>query len=92
MTGFGILRLTPKYEPLYLWGLSPEKALGPSRGEERPMLDSPSQAFPRPSQNRILPSIAKKEEETFPDEIWDRLPGWMRALHKLKQKARQDPP
>jgi len=31
-SGFGILRLTPKYEPMPLWGLLPEKVISSAGG------------------------------------------------------------
>jgi len=90
--GFGIARLTPKYELLPLpW--FPKATLDSSIDEEKQVLDSQSQLFPRVFQKQSLSSTAKKrEEETFPDEIWDKLPPWVRALYNLKRKAVQDPP
>jgi hypothetical protein len=90
-SGFGILRLTPKYEPLPMLAWSPELGTGAIRDKEAPTLDY--QVPQRTVQNRTFSSIIKKQEEvTLPDEIWDRLPAWMRTLHNIRRRARQDPP
>jgi hypothetical protein len=82
--GFGIVRLTPKYEQLPMpW--YPES----SGEEERTMLDSNRELFPGLLHERVVSSVSEEVEETFPDEIWDKLPSWVRALHKIKRKARQ---
>ena len=90
-TGSAIVRLTPKYEPMPLWALLSERALGPLGEATGNLIYSQIKEVPGIDKGPSISANPKRQyEETLPDDIWDKLPNWMKVLHNLKQNARQD--
>jgi len=92
-TGFGITRLIPVCQRLTLLSFSSAELPNDGRDWHQTPADSVSQIPPGNIDN-LKPSIHPEnldEESRYDDEIWSKLPDWMRILADLKRKARQTP-
>ncbi len=88
--GFGIIRLTPQCH-----GFLPDLELFPSTTEggvefeHRLPMDSISQVLQKVSDDGESTTHSENDEPGRDDEVWDRLPTWMKTLDGLKRKAKQ---